>query len=336
MDTKRLLPMVVASVAALGAMAGEVPGLKGPALTLWVENDAVFNTDRHYTHGSRVGYLDAEVLASDERSRVSWVSRRFPDAGLAPEAARFGIQLGQNLYTPTELHDPNLQLHDRPYAALLYGSLGLQRRGTSLGTTPTLDSWTLDLGIVGPGALGEALQNSVHRVDAAGWQYQLRNEPAVDLEWARIWRLSVGRSVGWSAQALPFAGVRAGTVQVYGTVGGQVRAGWAVPRDFGRQTIDDAAPETGGRCRGEDPSFHAYFLTGVEGRAVAWNMLLDGNIWHESPSVEKRPWVTDLKAGLVIGWKMVEVAYIHVFRSEEFRGQPEVDSFGSLAISVRW
>jgi hypothetical protein len=309
--------------------------LLGPAVTVWAENDAVFNTDRHYTHGSRVSYLHGEE-SIDDPGVTGAVARFFPNFGLHPTAGRWGLQVGQNLYTPTELHDPNLQLNDRPYAAWLFGTVSIQRRGTTFNDVPTLDSWSADIGVVGPAAFGEELQNLVHRVNASGWEHQLENEPGIDFEWMRIWRLSTGSPNGLSAQFLPYGGLRAGTVHVDASLGLQVRFGWAIPNDFGRHNLDNAAPETGGRELSRSNGFHIYLMSALEGRAVAWNMFLDGNIWHDSHSVDKWPFVGDAKAGLVIGWKAIELAYIHVFRTQEFHDQPEVDSFGSVALSIRW
>lgn len=307
----------------------------GPALTLWVENDAVFQTDRHYTHGSRMGYLHEES-ASDSSSSVNTVARWIPTLGMQTVAVRWGAQLGQSLYTPTDLYDPAAQLRDRPYAARLYGAAMIQRRGTSLGSVPTLDSVALDVGLVGPGALGEELQSVVHRVDAAGWEHQLRNEPAIDLEIARLWRGTIGTPDAWSFQWLPSFSLRTGTLQVRASAGCQLRFGCRIPEDFGRYSLDESVPETGGIPLGKTRGFYTYFLLGLEGKAVAWNMLLDGNLWHDSHSVEKKPFIADVTAGWVIGWRNLELAYIHVFRSQEFRGQTEVDSFGSVAVSYRW
>ncbi len=322
-----------AAIALMESANGET--YLGPALTLWVENDAVFQTDRHYTHGSRMGYLHQES-AADSASIISLMARWLPAFGMESVSIRWGAQLGQSLYTPTDLYDPAAQLRDRPYAAWLYGAATIQRRGASLGSVPTLDVVSLDVGLVGPGALGDELQSVVHRVDAAGWDHQLRNEPAINLETARIWRGSIGTPDDWSFQWLPSCSLRTGTLQVKASVGCQLRVGHRIPEDFGRYSLDESAPETGGIPQGVTRGFYTYFLLGFEGKAVACNMLLDGNLWHNSHSVDKKPFIADVTAGWVVGWRKLELAYIHVFRSQEFRGQPEVDSFGSVAISYRW
>lgn len=325
---------LLAAVAVV-ALHADTPDRLGPVATLWVENDAVFNTDRHYTHGSRIGYLAAEK-SPVEGDAVSSLASAIPHLGLHLEAVRWGAQVGQSLYTPTDLHQTGPQVEDRPYAAWLYAAAVLQRRGTDFGSIPTLDHFSCDLGLIGPGALGEELQDVVHRVDAAGWSHQLQNEPAINLNAERFWKLQMAGHEGWSTEWIPFVGARAGTLQVQGNLGAQVRTGWNLPSDFGRHPLDDAASETGGAQSGRPRHFHIYLLAGAEAKIVGWNMLLDGNLWHESPSVDKKNLVADFTAGLVAGWGPLELGYIHVFRSQEFENQSEVDSFGSVAISCRW
>jgi lipid A 3-O-deacylase len=79
-----------------------------------------------------------------------------------------------------------------------------------------------------------------------------------------------------------------------------------------------------------------YFFGGVEGRAVARNIFLDGNTFVDSPHVSKLPFVTDVQAGLAMTVDQIRVSYTHVWRSKEYDGQLRRDQFGAISVSYRW
>ncbi|MFA6546307.1 MAG: lipid A deacylase LpxR family protein [Limisphaerales bacterium] len=318
--------------------------LLGPAFNLAVENDMVVRTDRHYTHGTKLTMLGSEVAVAREQAGFNfpvWLSERMPDLWATPQAARLGVALGQSIYTPTDTDTPLLQTTDRPYAGVFYASLLLQKRGTTAGGSPLLDNWRLDLGVIGPESLAEEAQNTVHRVRnlrlANGWANQLQTEPALALRYQRTWRwVEQGKPDGWGWDFLPAAGMSLGNIGTYGMLGGQVRAGWRLPRDFGVQIIDSIAAPGMGRTSGEKSMRGIFAFAGVEGRAVAYSTFLDGNLWQPSHHVDKFPLVGDAKFGLVYSGKRFDVALTEIIRSKEFIGQREIDAYGALTFSVKW
>ena len=66
------------------------------------------------------------------------------------------------------------------------------------------------------------------------------------------------------------------------------------------------------------------------------NIFLDGNTWKDSRSVDKKPLVGDLQAGLAITINGTRIAYTHVIRSKEFDGQDQHDEFGALSVSFNF
>src|SRR5690606_3878736 len=95
--------------------------------------------------------------------------------------------LGQNLYTPEDISVRAPPNGDRPWAAFLYGSVGLVTR-----TGAHIDEFEGTLGVVGPQALGEPVQKFVHRhvtgsPTPKGWSNQLDFEPGLILSWTRRW-----------------------------------------------------------------------------------------------------------------------------------------------------
>ncbi len=344
-STRCLGAVLLLAAVQSSVFAAEPPpsDLLGPAFNLVAENDMVVRTDRHYTHGTKSTLLGSEIAVAREQPGFHlpvWLAERTPDFGATPHATRLGASLGQSIYTPTDISTAALQIKDRPYAGVLYASLLLQKRGATAGGTPLLDNWRLDLGVIGPESQAEEAQNTVHSVRkldlARGWAHQLQTEPALALRYQRTWRWAQGAQDGWGWDFLPAAGVSLGNIGTYAAVGGQVRAGWRLPGDFGVQVIDSIALPSLGRTSGAATRRGIFAFAGVEGRAVAYSAFLDGNLWQQSQHVDKFPLAADGKFGLVYSGKRFDVSLTQIIRTKEFVGQREIDAYGSLAFSLKW
>lgn len=292
-----------------------------------VENDYFGSTDRNYTNGVRFGYLSA-------KGRGENFARRFMRASPENET-RIGFALGQSLFTPqdTEAFEPLPDQH--PYAGWLYGEYSvLVERGDDI-----LDMLTISAGVVGPAALGEEVQNSFHRlIDGDrinGWDNQLRNEPGLILSYDRRWRplFRVSRP-GIGIEAAPNAGVSVGNVLTQGKAGLTLRIGRNLRGNYGPPRIRPSLAGAG-YYRGVDTASW-YLFAGAEGRAVARNIFLDGNTWRDSLSVEKRRFVADFQAGVVIQVKSFQIAYTYVWRTKEFVNQGARHEFGALSLSAKF
>ncbi len=327
----------------------------GPgSLTLQFENDRIANTDRHYTHGTRLSWIsEANEERPAEFDKVPALLNPFddPDNGTNPSTWRTGIALGQNIYTPENIAMTQVIEDDRPYAGWLYLGLSLyneKRRGageTGWNSWDKLNTWELDLGIVGPQSYAEDVQTMVHDYIGVtrpnGWDHQLKNEPGLALhyEWKfrHRARLSVadggdspvGRAL--SFDIMPHYGLSAGNVDTSLRIGGMIRAGYNMPDDFGSPHIRPNLSGPGYIDTTDETGF--YLFAGVEQRAVLRNIFLDGNTLAASHSVSKRPFVGDFNFGGVIIYGRASLAYTHVIRTREFAGQSRPDRFGSISLS---
>jgi hypothetical protein len=254
----------------------------------------------------------------------------FPDVG----AVRASYAIGQNMYTPEDIEIPNPPLDDRPYAGWLYGSIGLV-----VETGPRLDQLELTLGVIGPASLAEQTQKFIHEItnspEPRGWDTQLKNEPGVVLTYRRSWRRFVETTaLGNTFDITPHAGGALGNVFTNANAGLTLRLGRRLPHDYGPPRIQPSLPGSGffmpqGR-------FGWYVFAGMEGRAVARNIFLDGNTFRHSRSVDREPLVGDLQFGLVLTWHNVRLGYTHVMRTREFETQDESDNFGAVGLSIRY
>ena len=315
--------------------------LHRPVLNVWIENDLVVRTDQHYTHGTRIAYLAQEH--SLEESKLRWdgdIAQWLPSLGMTPFAWRPGFAITQNIYTPRDTDIPTLLVDERPYSGWLYATGSLLIRGKTTAGTDVLDYWAMNLGVVGPASLAEQAQNGIHSIrdidEAQGWDNQLRNEPDIGIRYGRGLRYSAPINGEWTSDFLPFAGAQLGTVQTFASVGTQWRIGLRLPDDFGWRSIDDVLPGSGGRM-GVDQSVRGfYFFLGVEARYYGHNTLVEGNLLHDSHSVQIQPLLGEFKVGIVYSGKHWDFAYTHMVRSKEFRSQEDADSFGSVSVAFKW
>jgi hypothetical protein len=283
---------------------------------LYIENDSFGGgTDRYYTNGIKFG---GGVSAEPVIERIFKVPAQSVLQQITDNRGnmQFGLFLGQNLYTPKVITTAAPQPFDRPWAAWLYaGGVAQNVEANRLQTVE------LDLGVIGPAALGKLVQTGWHKlVDAdkpQGWHNQLRNEPGVLLAYLEKWRYGPVSGL----QAVPHFGITVGNVMTLARAGGIVRAGTNMS-GFGPDTI-----EPGGamlqrtRLLDDGATRNApewYVFAGFDTRLVARNIFLDGNTFRNSASVDRKVLVYDVKGGVSLRIAPVRLSLTYVRRSAEF------------------
>jgi hypothetical protein len=319
-----LLPLVP-NLAAAPALAAERAVVNAQS-----ENDLFGNgDDRHYTNGLKFSiFYPADVQLRPVSGAAARIPFFEPGTNL-----RFSLGIGQNIYTPDDITRKFPDPRDRPYAGWLYGSVGM----TSEHEDGLLEILELDLGIVGPESFAEDVQTTWHEwIDTTrpeGWAHQLKNEPGIVLFYERKRRAKPHNFTSWlQADFTPHSGLALGNVFTYAAVGATVRIGDGLPTDFGPPRIRPSLPGSGffdpkGR------TYSWYIFAGVEGRAVARNIFLDGNTFTDSASVDRKVLVGDAQLGIVVTIRQVRLAYTQIFRTREFDNQREADNFGALSLS---
>ncbi|MYL24311.1 DUF2219 family protein [Halomonas alkaliantarctica] len=286
--------------------------------------------DGHYTNGVEVSWT---FTPSEEHwaHRLSNALPGWASSRLNGMAYRFG----QQIYTPNDIGTERLIKDDRPYAGLLFGGI------TLLGHDQ-FEDWSqssslyFDVGIIGPASGAEEVQRSFHDLVAAeepkGWHYQLNNEPFINLDYERSWLLQ-RHLKGWEVVYGPSAGFALGNLYTFASTGLGLRVGEGVDRGIG---IPAVAPAHSGQpsFQIDHEGFNWYAFVRLEGRYMAHNLLLDGNTFENSHSVDRREWVGDFQVGGALGWDRWRVAYTHVWRSDEFTWQKRHGKFGSLTLST--
>jgi len=288
---------------------------EGSEFQLFVENDMLARTDRYYTNGIKFGGgapFDLLQLPATELLKQ-----------LAPEggsAIHLGLFVGQNLYTPKSIKISQAQPFDRPWAAWLYLG-GVAQRAKE----HRLDTVEIDLGLVGPSALGREVQTGWHRLigapQPAGWQHQIPNEPAFLVSYLGKSKRALGNLAGLDLELIPHGGATLGTVMTLARAGGLLRLGRHMT-GFGPDTIEPGGAMLQNMRRDIEPGrshgIEWYLFAGLDHRLIAHNIFLDGTVLRDSPNVRRRPHVYDLTAGLSLRIDAVRVSVTRVRRSEEF------------------
>lgn len=288
------------------------------------ENDRLSlfgNDDKYYTNG---GTLTYETPAQNSLRSV-WDHRN-----------HYGI--GQELYTPKDRLSKIPRRGDRPYAAWLYGMIG-----ASWDDGESLDVVTLRAGVVGPSALGHQTQDNIHNVmnveKLNGWDTQLRDEPGINLEWRRNWRIAVmGKAMdgGFGIDIVPTLYAEVGTVRDSVGTGAQVRLGKNLPADYGvhdmRKGGVDGAPVAFKSENFLYPDSY-YLFAGADYEYRVWDMTLKGNMYHDSNSVTMYHAVRQYGFGAAMHWGTTKLTFANYVRSREFVHQEGVFWYGSLSLS---
>lgn len=239
--------------------------------------------------------------------RLSAEFRSFPrglgqaGTGAPPMVARLGV--GQRIYTPRRDGSEPVP-GERPYAGWLYAAVGLSV--VRLGVEHHLDA---ELGMTGPAALGEQVQNGFHRLVGStlqqGWAHQLGWEPGIGVRYGAGWPRSLG-----AVRIRPQVEAGLGTVWTGAAGGLSLSLGTGQARGL----------YVGGEVRQE---------------WVAHNLFLDGNTFRQSVQAEKRTWVSEGALGLGHRFARWEVGYRFVARSPEYHAQMAPHGYGSITLTWR-
>jgi len=345
----RLLPFLLALAAAIlfsSPVRAEEATRPGEhwALSFYNENDKLAGTDQHYTNAVKVTALSMDLREYAHSEPLAeyfpWLIPIIEKAPFVNEPGKthnIAFSFGNDIYTPVDVKAEELIKNDRPYAGWTYMSLALHSKDAN-----ELDTFETTLGMVGPSAKSDVIQNDFHRLigtyPSEGWNNQIRDEPGIMLSWQHRQRYEELFGDGtWGADFVPHIGAVAGNVMTYANVGGQVRLGYHLPRDFGVSPISTGAV-IGVPTEADDPRLTGDWgfniFAGADGRAVARNIFLDGNTFRHSHHVDKEPFVVDAYGGMSVFWDRWTLTYTHVYRSREFIGQEDAQVFASFNLSV--
>ena len=290
----------------------------GTVLSLVEENDkfAPTNKDRYYTQGLRLSFN------TDENHY--WA-------------------LTQEINTPSDTNNSNPPDTDLPYSGALYLTYGY---GTVLergGRRDCLFTAEFQLGVVGPASGAQTVQNRFHDLvgiaHPAGWDYQLPDEPAMNLnlEFKRRFDLDGGKR---NLRDLIARGqLQLGTLRTEVVLGVQYRWGWDLDRSWGHGTIRHSnayQPVEGFNLPTDGPMISSWFFLDAQTEVIVRNYATDGTNFVNSRSVTRRPVVLQLSAGTTFHFYHLSGTYFLSLRTKDFETQEDFHCFGGLKADIKF
>lgn len=309
----------------------------GEAFGFSIENDARIlggpGSDQAYSNGFKFSYLYNEDHVPEwAHSTVSQID--YFKTKINKTQVNFGLSLAQQLYTPANVGSSQFIPDDRRYAAWTYLGFSAQIK-----TEERADLLELDLGMVGPSALGEQVQNNFHRLiktsTSEGWAHQLSDEPTLQLSYQQKLRFyEMANKSGKYFDAIPYYGAGLGNVHIGLHAGALVRAGLSIPDDFGpsRLSASDGESFISTKDDSETVLKNIYAFAGMRGNAIFHDIFLDGNTFRPNRTVHKNPFTveTEFGFGTQLGnWNFV---WRFVSRTPEFEEKKKYNSFASVNI----
>lgn len=325
------LPIALSALLFSGDLRADDDDERPGTFVLQVENDLFGGgTDQYYTQGVQVTFVPKDKW---EPEWFKDLMDMIPGVNLDGNST-FAVALGQQMFTPEDTNRPNPDPADRPYAGWLFGSIGaiVEKPDSHL-----LQNVSLDLGIVGPASLGGYTQRRWHSLIGVGlprgWGKQLHNEPGIMISYqARLRQPILEPQHFLELDVTPSAGVALGNVLTQASVGASIRLGQNLGLTYGAPFIRPSLPAAAiVRAKGQ---FGWNLFAGVEGRAVARNIFLDGNTIGDSRSVDKNNLVLDFQGGIEFTLGYTRLSFTQIYRTREFEGQRVPSQFGSISLSA--
>lgn len=300
------------------------------------ENDVINGSDQYYTNGLKLLWVSGPLNDYDEDKRLpGWSNKPIESLPLinAPVTTKHvALSLGQQMFTPQDLDNPDLIVNDRPYAGWTYAGIALHSKNESV-----LNSLELDIGMIGPESYARDVHEGLHDLldseKPRGWDNQLNNEVGLILVAERKWRLWQLGGNSNNLDFIPHLGAALGNVYTYVNAGGEIRLGFNLPDDFGTALIRPAGDASIPAAKAKNNKTGVHLFVAIDGRTVLRNIFLDGNTFTDSHEVDKEHFVADLMAGVSVHFNRFKITYSHVYKTKEFETQDEEQIFGSISVS---
>ncbi|MDQ3109397.1 MAG: lipid A deacylase LpxR family protein [Bacteroidota bacterium] len=256
-------------------------------------------TDYYYTGGSFIGFN----LPALQKNPVSKVLVKLPNG----YDESFGITISNLGFSPTSIKSDSILYGDRPFCGTLF--LGLNRVSCNNVKRIRLSS-KLDLGVIGPSALGYETQKFIHahtnNPEPHGWQFQIANDVYVN------YSLKLEKGLLAKKNAIELIGygiANAGTIYTNAGMGLLLRTG----------RMDDYFTS-----RRASDRLQAWAYFSGEAKVIGHDATLQGGLFDNKsvyviPPSDVRRAVFSTSAGIVLAYKKVRVEWFNTFLTPEFR-----------------
>lgn len=283
------------------------------AFSAWDENDFFgFWSDKYYTNHTRFSIHAFDD--SEKNPKVFWFS------------------FGQEFYTPDNKTAQICPPRDHPYAGYLYAAFGHAR---SLEKETVMLAGELQLGVVGPEAMGHGVQRDYHNFInegvPKGWDSQIGNKfVATGIVDARKRFMLTGTlAEGYAADIIPRGFISFGNVRTMGSLGVQFRWGFNLPHDFGQTQMRQSS----GALFEPSISKSFYFFADFQGDAIGYDVTLQGEGKNYKNEISVYPLAAQATFGISAIYGNFMFTFHQTFRTKDFTSQKNPFAYGGVRVS---
>ncbi|MGV3546653.1 MAG: lipid A deacylase LpxR family protein [Pedobacter sp.] len=286
------------------------------------DNDAYlwYGQDRYYTNGLFVYFRRAMKLPENEAMDI--------------EKATYEISVGQKMYNPLSGYRPDPATHDRPFAGYLYGGfkVGLFHKNESIVKIG------LDIGTVGPNALGREAQDLLHSIvgfyKVQGWDYQIANDFAVNanVQYAKLLHRSNDNVLDFTLDSY----ANLGTTYNGAGVGVVFRAG-DINQLFNSVHYNGSISNGSKAEKLKKREF--YFYAKPQLNYVAYDATVQGSLLYDTYSPVTfgvKPLVFSQTLGFNYSSPRFTIDYSLIFLSKEIKSNAKAHQYGSISMYYRF
>lgn len=283
------------------------------------------------------------VAVTEENDKFSPANKdRYYTQGLKVSVNRGDgvfFSVTQEINTPADtLNPPSVTppYTDLPYSGALYLGWGYGRVLDRGGKRDSLFSLEAKLGVIGPSAGGETVQNKFHDLigtaQAVGWGTQLPDELLLNFDGEFRRRFDLDGPERDSRDLIARAVLQLGTMRTEAIFGAQFRWGSDLGRSWGHSYIRHSNgydPSTDLRGPGKEGlAWWGFADTQVE--VVVRNYATDGTNFRDSRAVTRSPIILQGALGATLQFSACSLTYFCAARTKEFETQDGFHLFGGL------
>jgi lipid A 3-O-deacylase len=284
------------------------------------DNDAYlfYGQDRYYTNGLFISFR----RATDQQQ-----------LGQKLEKLTYELSAGQKMYNPISGYRPDPATQDRPFAAYLYvgADVSLFYKNESILKTG------IEIGTVGPDALGEDAQKLLHDIvgfyEINGWQYQIKNELALNLsaQYTKLLHRNAQKNIDFSFEGYAnlgstFSGAGAGILFRAGRINQLFNSSYT-NSVIGNNTKTSPLKKS-----------ELFFYAKPQINFIGYDATIQGSLFNNDSPVtfNSKPLVFAQQLGFNYSTPRFTFDYALLFKSKEVKSTAKSHQYGTISMFYRF
>lgn len=270
------------------------------SISLLTDNDLYISTnrDRYYTSGI---FLTYNYLVKNNNQNI--------------EKKIFEWQIGHEMFTPISPIVKFISKHDRPFAAHLFTGFNIKRALKN----NTIINTSIKIGVLGPKALGDELQNAIHSLygfrEVTGWKHQIKGAFSVNFgaEYMRF----LGKDETNTLDATWVNSTSVGTVYTHVSTGLHLRFGFLPLQNITNSIAFNTLLNNKATLYNNNAESFLYFKPTI--RYAFYDATIQGSFLNSTSEVTKEliPLVFDMELGFRCTINRFNLGYVFNYNTSK-------------------